>query len=100
MWDQCSDYQHPITGGLVNLVIKLYVFPGNVTPCHYDEQENLYAQVEGHKRVILFEPEKFRCLYPYPVHHPHDRQSQVSEILVVGTSVALINKSLVPVSLL
>lgn len=51
---------------------------GNVTPCHYDEQENFFAQVGGHKRVILFPPSQFDCLYPYPVYHPHDRQSQVN----------------------
>ncbi|CAG0914784.1 unnamed protein product [Notodromas monacha] len=50
---------------------------GNVTPVHYDEQENFFAQVEGFKRCILFPPETFECLYPYPVFHPHDRQSQV-----------------------
>lgn len=51
---------------------------GNVTPCHYDEQENFFAQVGGYKRVILFPPNQFDCLYPYPVYHPHDRQCQAS----------------------
>lgn len=52
---------------------------GDVTPCHYDEQENFYAQIGGYKRVILFPPEQFECLYPHPVHHPHDRQTQVGK---------------------
>ena len=56
---------------------------GNVTPVHYDEQENLFAQVEGLKRVILFPPEQFECMYPFPVHHPCDRQSQASKIFCV-----------------
>jgi len=51
--------------------------PGNVTPAHYDEQQNFFAQIKGHKRCILFPPDQFDCLYPYPVHHPCDRQSQV-----------------------
>lgn len=51
---------------------------GNVTPAHYDEQQNFFAQIKGHKRCILFPPDQFECLYPYPVHHPCDRQSQVS----------------------
>jgi hypothetical protein len=50
---------------------------GNVTPCHYDEQQNFFAEVRGYKRCILFPPEQFECLYPHPVYHPHDRQSQV-----------------------
>ncbi|XP_045462643.1 hypoxia-inducible factor 1-alpha inhibitor-like isoform X2 [Harmonia axyridis] len=50
---------------------------GNVTPCHYDEQENFFAQVLGYKRCILFPPDQFQCMYPHPVHHPHDRQSMV-----------------------
>jgi hypothetical protein len=40
---------------------------GNVTPCHYDEQQNLFAQVEGTKRCVLFSPQHFNALYPYPV---------------------------------
>ena len=34
-------------------------------------------QIFGRKRVILFSPDYFRSLYPYPVGHPHDRQTQV-----------------------
>jgi len=48
-----------------------------VTPAHYDEQQNFFAQIKGYKRCILFPPDQFECLYPYPVHHPCDRQSQV-----------------------
>ncbi|CAH1169652.1 unnamed protein product [Phaedon cochleariae] len=50
---------------------------GNVTPCHYDEQQNLFAQIHGYKRCILFSPDQFEYLYPHPVYHPHDRQSMV-----------------------
>ena len=50
---------------------------GNTTPCHYDEQQNLFAQLHGSKRVVLFSPADFGCLYPFPLHHPSDRQSQV-----------------------
>mmetsp|Transcript_22324 Transcript_22324/g.75146 ORF Transcript_22324/g.75146 Transcript_22324/m.75146 type:complete len:446 (-) Transcript_22324:374-1711(-) len=48
---------------------------GNVTPAHYDEQQNLLAQLVGRKRVLLFPPEAWRQLYPYPRCHPHDRQT-------------------------
>ena len=51
---------------------------GNITPCHYDEQQNLFTQVQGRKRCVLFSPNAFRTLYTYPVGHPADRQSQVN----------------------
>ncbi|CAG0883921.1 unnamed protein product [Darwinula stevensoni] len=62
----------PLTSNLLFIGME-----GNLTPAHYDEQENLFCQVEGRKRCILFPPDQFSCLYPYPVYHPHDRQSQV-----------------------
>ena len=39
--------------------------------------ENLFAQLVGTKRCLLFPPSDFHGLYPFPVHHPHDRQAQV-----------------------
>jgi len=57
-----------------------FLFSGNVTPVHYDEQENFFAQIQGRKRFLLFHPDQYENLYPYPVHHPHDRQSQVSTL--------------------
>lgn len=50
---------------------------GDFSPCHYDPQDNLFTQVRGFKRVLLFHPKHFGCLYPWPVHHPQDRQSRV-----------------------
>ncbi|KXJ20689.1 hypoxia-inducible factor 1-alpha inhibitor [Exaiptasia diaphana] len=49
-----------------------------VTPAHYDILENFFVQIAGYKRVILFRPDYFKSLYPFPVGHPHDRQSQVN----------------------
>lgn len=51
--------------------------PGNVTPVHYDEQQNFFAQTKGYKRMLLFHPKYIQSFYPYPFHHPCDRQSQV-----------------------
>lgn len=76
-WDFCNGKQKKHNWGSLTSNLVLVAQEGNVTPCHYDEQENLFAQVQGYKRFILFPPEQFDCLYPYPVHHPHDRQSQV-----------------------
>ncbi|KAK8719971.1 hypothetical protein OTU49_013655, partial [Cherax quadricarinatus] len=62
----------PLTSNLL-----LVGMEGNVTPVHYDEQQNFFCQLVGYKRCILFAPEHYEHLYPYPVYHPHDRQSQV-----------------------
>lgn len=77
-----QDIDFAFTGSLAHFflfTVKNIVFLslGNVTPAHYDEQQNFFAQIKGHKRCILFPPDQFECLYPYPVHHPCDRQSQV-----------------------
>jgi hypothetical protein len=50
---------------------------GVTTKTHYDEAFNLFGQVSGRKLFVLFDPDSFSKLYPYPVHHAHDRQAQV-----------------------
>lgn len=76
-WKWVTDQQQKNNWGPLTSNLLLIGMEGNVTPCHYDEQENFFAQVEGYKRVILFPPNHFPKMYPYPVYHPHDRQSQV-----------------------
>jgi hypoxia-inducible factor 1-alpha inhibitor (HIF hydroxylase) len=76
-WSWAKEQQEANNWGPLTSNLMLVSQEGNLTPVHYDEQENLFCQVEGYKRVILFPPSQFECLYPYPVHHPHDRQSQV-----------------------
>lgn len=51
---------------------------GYVTPIHYDEQENLFTQLQGRKRVRMFSPQYWYGLYPFPNGHPQDRQAQVT----------------------
>uniref|UniRef100_A0A2P2I6F5 Hypoxia-inducible factor 1-alpha inhibitor n=2 Tax=Hirondellea gigas TaxID=1518452 RepID=A0A2P2I6F5_9CRUS len=62
--------------GTLTSNLLLVAMAGNVTPVHYDEQQNLFCQLVGHKRCILFSPDHHDRLYPHPVYHPHDRQSQ------------------------
>lgn len=50
---------------------------GATTPAHFDEQHNFLNQVRGHKLVVLFPPEDYTRLYPFPVTHPCDRCSMV-----------------------
>lgn len=72
---QLASVFHTCTESKLLIIFSLCI--GNVTPAHYDEQQNFFAQIKGYKRCILFPPDQFECLYPYPVHHPCDRQSQV-----------------------
>ncbi|XP_046989276.1 hypoxia-inducible factor 1-alpha inhibitor-like [Schistocerca americana] len=76
-WDWINSKQKKNGWGPLTSNLLLISMEGNVTPCHYDEQQNFFAQIKGYKRCILFPPEQFECFYPYPVYHPHDRQSQV-----------------------
>ncbi|CAE7219592.1 hif1an, partial [Symbiodinium sp. CCMP2456] len=62
------------------LVQRFYLFAGlggTLYHCHYDLQPNLHVQLTGRKRFILFPPEDWRHLYPFPVHHDLDRRSMV-----------------------
>ena len=43
--------------------------------CHYDLNPNLHFQLVGRKRFILFAPEDWRSLYPFPCHHDLDRRA-------------------------
>ncbi|KDR18274.1 hypoxia-inducible factor 1-alpha inhibitor-like [Zootermopsis nevadensis] len=76
-WEWINSKQKMHSWGPLTSNLLLIAMEGNVTPCHYDEQQNFFAEVRGFKRCILFPPEQFECFYPHPVYHPHDRQSQV-----------------------
>ena len=39
---------------------------------------SILSQIEGSKRFALFHPEQYCSFYPFPIHHPCDRQSQVN----------------------
>ena len=50
---------------------------GQATPAHYDVSGNMYVQVHGRKRFVLFPPSAARYLYLFPKIHPADRSTQI-----------------------
>ncbi|XP_014772373.1 hypoxia-inducible factor 1-alpha inhibitor [Octopus bimaculoides] len=77
-WRWISMQQKENNWGPLSSNLLLVGMAGNITPVHYDEQQNFFAQLRGVKRCLLFAPDQFKSLYPFPVYHPHDRQSQVN----------------------
>ena len=76
-WKWLTEMQRKMNWGSLTSNLLLIGLPGNITPVHYDEQQNFFSQLTGFKRVLLFHPNQFQCLYPFPLYHPCDRQSQV-----------------------
>lgn len=60
---------------------------GFISSLHFDEQENLFAQLTGHKRVRIFAPHNWHRLYLYPNGHPCDRHAQLQLPAVPGSTV-------------
>ena len=94
-WNWLTAIQRKMKWGTLTSNLLLIGLPGNITPVHYDEQQNFFCQVSGYKRIILFHPDQFKCLYPFPMYHPCDRQSQVrlAGLLILYGSTILHNKS-------
>lgn len=46
--------------------INLWFGKSTVTPLHYDSVNNMFAQVYGHKKFIVFSPDDTPSIYPYP----------------------------------
>nr|CAI5821854.1 unnamed protein product [Callosobruchus analis] len=66
-WRYVTDKKARHGWGELSANLLFIAMEGNCTPCHYDEQQNLFAQIRGFKRCILFSPDQFECLYPHPV---------------------------------
>lgn len=57
---------------------QLFVsFSDFLTAVHYDQQHNLFLQIRGAKRFLLFDAADLPALYSYPVHHPLDRKAML-----------------------
>jgi hypothetical protein len=50
---------------------------GTLSPLHFDVAENLFAQVHGRKRFVIYPPAQRRYLYPYP---PWSRMAVLSRV--------------------
>ena len=77
-WSWVENVRTEMRFGPLRINMLLVAEPETVTPCHYDEQHNLLGCMSGRKHCILFDPVDFSSLYPFPVFHPADRQSQVN----------------------
>ena len=51
---------------------------GVVAPCHYDGHHNMYAQLWGRKRFLLWPPTAWPTLRPFPYLHPSHAQCQTN----------------------
>jgi len=51
---------------------------GATAHCHNDASYNLYAQIYGTKKFLIFSPDVHESLYIYPALHPMIRRSQVN----------------------
>ena len=50
---------------------------GNLTPLHYDMANNLFGQLLGRKRFLLFDPAESDRVYPRPARSKHHNLSQL-----------------------
>lgn len=52
-------------------------YGGNISPLHYDAMDNLFAQVSGRKRFVIFDPQQTSSLYPFPAYSKIPHLSQI-----------------------
>jgi len=68
-----GDFEVPeiINPDSVNVANMWFGADGNVTALHYDQLNNLLAQVAGRKRLVLYDPLQWNDLYPRdpPLYH-------------------------------
>eukprot|EP01100_Stratorugosa_tubuloviscum_P010122 TRINITY_DN430_c0_g1_i1.p1 TRINITY_DN430_c0_g1~~TRINITY_DN430_c0_g1_i1.p1 ORF type:complete len:483 (+),score=204.91 TRINITY_DN430_c0_g1_i1:901-2349(+) len=76
-WDWVLSLAKSMTWSKLKSTVLWVGQKGVVTQGHFDEAHNLFAHLKGIKRFNLLCPDQFPCMYPYPYHHPGDRQCQV-----------------------
>eukprot|EP01061_Rhynchopus_euleeides_P002142 TRINITY_DN11633_c0_g1_i1.p1 TRINITY_DN11633_c0_g1~~TRINITY_DN11633_c0_g1_i1.p1 ORF type:complete len:422 (+),score=148.15 TRINITY_DN11633_c0_g1_i1:68-1333(+) len=85
MWDVVDDIRKVAGYGQV-ISHELNIFEeGCYCPARYEEQDTIHAAMTGKRRVMVFAPEAYASMYPYPVCHPADRYTQLGEHLENGT---------------
>lgn len=65
-----------LSSGLARQVEGVFLTAGATTPLHYDVYDNLFQQLSGTKRFLLFPPSDATRLYLHPKVHVRYRQSQ------------------------
>lgn len=66
-----------VPAGKINDINLWMASAASSTPLHYDDMHNVFAQVEGHKRFLLFNPAQFDVLYPGPLNTRIEAKSRV-----------------------
>lgn len=72
------DHPSCVPAELINAVNLWMAAPGTVTPLHYDDTHNLFAQVSGTKTFYLFPPEDLESLYPGPINTGAQHLSRIN----------------------
>lgn len=66
-----------VPAGKINDINLWMASAASRTPLHYDDMHNIFAQVAGRKRFVLFNPAQFDALYPGPLNTRVESLSRV-----------------------
>jgi len=79
-WVWALDHCEKLGWGEPDLNV-LFMSTANASiPAHYEERHNFLAQARGRQIVVLFPPDDYTNMYPFPVTHPCDRVSMVDVV--------------------
>ena len=80
-WAWLADAQARCQDGTPFDMAQIWAGSGvGTTPLHFDALSNMFAQLQGKKRVLLYPTSQTFCLYPFPVGHPRDNFAMVDPI--------------------